>query len=338
MLHDSGSVARREMIAAWITMAALLLLALEFRLLPALFAGLLVYELIHVITPRLPDTAARSGKLIAVAILAGVIVALLLAIFFAALAFFRSESAGFHALVQKFSQILEQSRDRLPEWLLSSLPDDTDGIKAGSAAWLRTHASAIGLMGRHAVEGVIRVIIGMVIGALVALREALPDKEHGPLAIALMGRAAKLAEAFGRIVFAQVRIAAINTTLTAIYIAIVLPLFGIHLPLKTTLIVMTFVTGLLPVVGNLISNSIIVLASFSISMHLAFVSLAFLVIVHKMEYFLNARIVGRRINADAWELLIAMTVMEAIFGLPGLVAAPVYYAYVKEELVTADLV
>ena len=35
----------------------------------------------------------------------------------------------------------------------------------------------------------------------------------------------------------------------------------------------------------------------------------------------------------AWELLLAMLVMEAAFGLPGLVAAPVFYAYVKRELV-----
>ena len=33
------------------------------------------------------------------------------------------------------------------------------------------------------------------------------------------------------------------------------------------------------------------------------------------------------------ELLLAMLVMEAAFGLPGLVAAPVFYAYVKRELV-----
>ena len=57
-----------------------------------------------------------------------------------------------------------------------------------------------------------------------------------------------------------------------------------------------------------------------------------------MEYFLNARIVGRRIEATPWELLIAMVVMEAVFGLAGLVAAPVYYAYLKDELMAADQV
>ena len=64
----------------------------------------------------------------------------------------------------------------------------------------------------------------------------------------------------------------------------------------------------------------------------------FLIVIHKLEYFLNARIIGSRIHAHPWELLIAMLVMEAAFGLPGLVAAPIYYAYVKSELAGRGLI
>ena len=45
----------------------------------------------------------------------------------------------------------------------------------------------------------------------------------------------------------------------------------------------------------------------------AVASLVYLVVIHKLEYFLNARIIGSHINARAWELLIAMLVMEAAF-------------------------
>jgi predicted PurR-regulated permease PerM len=45
-----------------------------------------------------------------------------------------------------------------------------------------------------------------------------------------------------------------------------------------------------------------------------------------------------QINARAWELLIAMLLMEAAFGLPGMVAAPIYYAYLKSELEFAKLI
>jgi predicted PurR-regulated permease PerM len=66
--------------------------------------------------------------------------------------------------------------------------------------------------------------------------------------------------------------------------------------------------------------------------------LAFMIVVHKLEYFLNARIIGSHINARAWELLMAMLFAEAVFGLPGVIAAPVYYAYVKEELRARELI
>jgi predicted PurR-regulated permease PerM len=98
------------------------------------------------------------------------------------------------------------------------------------------------------------------------------------------------------------------------------------------MVAITFLCGLLPVLGNIISNTIITIVSLSHSWQLAGVSLGYLVVVHKLEYFLNARIIGGQIQARAWEMLIAMLAMEAIFGIPGLVAAPVYYAYVKNEL------
>jgi predicted PurR-regulated permease PerM len=66
--------------------------------------------------------------------------------------------------------------------------------------------------------------------------------------------------------------------------------------------------------------------------------LIFLVVIHKVEYFLNARIVGTRIQARAWELLLAMLVLEVAFGMAGLIAAPVYYAYIKKELSEAGLI
>jgi len=57
-----------------------------------------------------------------------------------------------------------------------------------------------------------------------------------------------------------------------------------------------------------------------------------LVLIHKLEYLLNAHIIGNRIRAQGWELLIAMLVMEALFGVAGLISAPVIYAQIKQVL------
>ena len=86
------------------------------------------------------------------------------------------------------------------------------------------------------------------------------------------------------------------------------------------------------------SDTVIVVVSLANSAAIALSSLTFLVVVHKLEYFLNARIVGSQIRASAWELLTAMLVMESAFGLPGLVAAPICYAWLKDELTTRGLV
>jgi predicted PurR-regulated permease PerM len=115
-------------------------------------------------------------------------------------------------------------------------------------------------------------------------------------------------------------------------------MMGVHLPLIKTMIAITFVVGLIPVIGNLISNTMIVIVSLSQSLLVAAGSLLYLIVIHKLEYFLNARIVGSQIRANAWELLIAMLCMEAAFGLTGIVAAPIYYAYIKSELRARDLV
>ena len=117
-----------------------------------------------------------------------------------------------------------------------------------------------------------------------------------------------------------------------------LPLFSTPVPFAKTLVVVTFIVGLLPVAGNLISNTLIFIVGLSVSLGVGIAALVFLVLIHKLEYFLNARIVGTQIRARAWELLIAMLCMEAAFGSAGLIAAPVYYAYLKRELADAGLI
>ena len=328
----------RYAIAAWVIAALALVLALVLHLLPALLAGLLVYELVHVIAPRLPRMRDRGGKLAAVALLATAVVGLLTLVLLGAVAFLQSEAGSLPRLLQKMAEIIEGSRGKLPEWLLGGMPGDADSLKAAIIEWLREHARELRSRGGEVGLVIAHILIGMVIGAMVSLREAEAVERGGPLASALTERATRVGEAFRRVVFAQVRISALNTLFSAIYLLGVLPLLDVHLPFAKTLVAITFIAGLLPVVGNLISNTIVVVVSLSVSLPVALASLAFLIVVHKLEYFLNARIVGTQIRASAWELLLAMLVMESAFGIPGLVAAPIYYAYLKDELMARRLV
>jgi predicted PurR-regulated permease PerM len=180
--------------------------------------------------------------------------------------------------------------------------------------------------------------MGMIIGALVSMQKAASPAERRPLTEEIARHAARLVTAFQRVVFAQFWISMINTFFTWLYLGVVLPAFGVDVPLVKILVMLTFIVGLLPIIGNLISNTAIVVVCLSQGVPVAVASLVYLVVVHKLEYFLNARIIGSHIKARAFELLIAMLVMEAAFGITGLIAAPIFYAYFKEELRAKDLV
>lgn len=332
--------ATRYQIAAWLMMAAGLLLVLKLRLLPALLAGLLVVQLVHLLAPRfvIGKLSHTWSKILVVSLITLVVLGALGGLTAGAILYLRTEG-GLTGLLTKMAEVIENSRELLPPWAREWLPQgDESVIRAGLVEWLRTHAQDLRKLGGDAGRVLLLMLIGMVIGSFVALREATPNLRLGPLSVELCERVQRLGEAFRRVVFAQLRISALNALLTWIYLGLILPSFGVELPFVKTMVLVTFVVGLLPVLGNLISNTVIVIISLSHSLHVAAGSLAFLVVIHKLEYFVNARIIGGQIKARAWELLIVMLAMEAAFGVPGVIAAPVFYAYIKKELSDRELI
>ncbi|HYD79964.1 MAG TPA: AI-2E family transporter [Paucimonas sp.] len=326
-------------LASYLLMALALFITLYRGLLSALLAGLLVYSLVHLLAPLLErKISGGRARMIAVAALGAIVVTALSLATWGAVSFFQSDAGNMQVLLQKMADIIEASRQQIPAWLRDHLPDDADALREMITSWLREHAVEAKSLGEEAGRTAAHLLIGMIIGAMIALREAAPEHAWRPLAAALRDRIVNLDDAFQRIVFAQVRIAAINAVLTGLYLLLVLPAAGIQLPLTKTLILITFAAGLLPVIGNLISNTVLVIVALSHSLNIAVISLLFLVVIHKLEYFLNARIIGSHIQARSWELLVAMLVMESIFGLPGVIAAPVFYAYLKKELTERGLV
>ena len=327
-------------IATYVLAGIALLLVLCLHLLPALFAGLLVYEIVQSTAPllgkRVPGDRAR---VLVVALLAAIVVGLLTLLILGALSFFRNELGNPELLWQdQLMPLVEKARQQLPASIVGWLPDSVDELRVMALELTRKHSVSLQSIGKETARVMVHIIIGMVLGAIVALSRTRPAHQVGPLAAALSLRCQRLAEAFHNIVFAQIKISLINTIATAIFLLGVLPLMGIHIPLAKTLVVITFIVGLLPVIGNLISNTAITIAGLSVSLGVGVAALGFLILIHKLEYFLNARIVGTQIRSRAWELLVAMLLVEAAFGLPGLVAAPIYYAYLKGELEAERLI
>lgn len=131
---------------------------------------------------------------------------------------------------------------------------------------------------------------------------------------------------FEKVLGAQVAISGVNTVLTGIF------LFVTDIPYIHFLVLATFIFGMLPIIGNVISNTIIVATALTVSPQHAVFALGFLVLIHKGEYFLNSRIVGSSIDSPMWLTLIGILVGEVVMGVPGIILAPTMIHYVREEM------
>jgi predicted PurR-regulated permease PerM len=206
------------------------------------------------------------------------------------------------------------------------LPASFTHIVDQFADFIGAHWATVGTLSRALFHGILLSIVGTVVGILIAFETS---DEYTGFFKKLAVETERAARGFWEVLSAQFFISLINTVLTSIYILFILPSLDIHLPYPTMLLIVTFIAGLLPILGNIISNTVIVLVSFTLSIYVAIASLLFLVFIHTLEYFVNAKIIGMHIQSKAWELLIAFFVCDAAFGLPGIMVAPFFYGYYK---------
>jgi predicted PurR-regulated permease PerM len=316
-----------------VLIAALALLAvLWLHLISALMAGLggfVLYRWARATTRAGSATlASRLMTIVSVSVLLLILGAALFAGFELLLS---ASSDGLAKLLQLLADTLDQIRDTAPDWMASRLPDSAAAMQEAISSWLRSHAGEVQHWGRQALHVLIHLILGLAIGLMAGA--AGPPRQPVPKVMRLaLARLEQLALAFVDVVAAQLRISLINTALTAVYLLVVLPALGYHVPLGMTLVAFSFFASLLPIIGNLLSNAAIILAALTVSLGLGVASLVFLVVIHKLEYFLNARIVGGRIRVATYALLASMLVLEAAFGVAGLIAAPIYCAWLTREL------
>jgi predicted PurR-regulated permease PerM len=333
-----------EEIAAWLLLAALLAYVLFHKLVPAVVAGLALYlildRLSRSFSKRIPRVAARPLALLLVTVVGGGLVVGVIAM---GVSFMRRHADNIPAVMTKMADILQSTQAWLGGFGGEIIPDvitDAETIKAAAVVWLKAHAETLKIAGSSLSLGLVHVIMGILLAIMVFFRHVThrDEERRGPLARCLVEKIERFAHAFSAIATAQIKISAVNTTLTAAYVFVILPLFGMHLPFAPTIVLLTFICGLIPVLGNLISNTVIVVLSLGISVGTAIASLVFLVLIHKLEYLINSRIVGGETDSQAWEILMAILLGETAFGVGGVVMAPIIYAFIKRELRDRELV
>ena len=152
-----------------------------------------------------------------------------------------------------------------------------------------------------------------------------PDSLYATVVRELATRVRTFYRSFSRVIGAQIIISTINTSLTAVF------LIWNGFEYATTLVAITFLCGLLPIIGNLISNVLICGVAFTASPKMALIALIYLVVIHKLEYFLNSKIIGDRIKNPMWLTLLGIVIGEKLMGIPGMILAPVVLHYIKVE-------
>jgi predicted PurR-regulated permease PerM len=132
---------------------------------------------------------------------------------------------------------------------------------------------------------------------------------------------------FRRVMGGQVIIALINTLISLIVI------FGLPLSHQFLMVFVVFFCGLFPVVGNLMSNCVLTINAFAVSGMLGTViCLIMLIGVHKLEYFLNSRIIGGIVHLPMAVSLGALVFGEVLLGIPGLILAMPLVLFARHEL------
>ena len=248
-----------------------------------------------------------------------------------------------------FYFFLKQSAAALPEIAGKTIPVVLDwaekrGVELPFTDYASLRALAINTverefrgLGKHAGGALIQtaaILIGIVVAVslfinsqfdLDADKPAQSNNLYTLTAREIALRFGTFYESFATVMGAQIVISTINTVLTGIF----LYWNGFHY--TKVLIGVTFLCGLLPIIGNIISNTLIVGVGFTISPNMALAALVFLVVLHKLEYFLNSKIIGDRIRHPMWLTLIGLVLGEKLMGIPGMILAPVVLHYIKVE-------
>lgn len=211
---------------------------------------------------------------------------------------------------------------------------DTKSLRTLLMTKVQTQFAQVGGYVRVFAVEAVSIVIGVVVAISLFMTRKLdlgshPGAEEGNLYTAtgqaVIERFTTFYHSFATVMGAQILISFINTVLTSVF------LIWNGYPHLLVIVVLTFLLGMLPILGNLLSNTLIIGVGFTVSHRTAFMALLFLVAIHKFEYFLNSKIIGDRIRNPMWLTLLGLVLGERLMGIPGMILAPVLLHYVKAE-------
>ncbi|MFI4847364.1 MAG: AI-2E family transporter [Candidatus Makana argininalis] len=319
-------------VISYILISIFITLMIPLHLFTCFISGFFVYQTILFLTPSFLEKylGVNRARLIIITIITLLIILTIsigIVNIFNCLKFEISKKNNFKYVKD---DIFIMIKNLIPDYFLTFCPESTEKIKYFIFSFIKSNLNIFKKFFDSFLNGLIMMFLGLILGLSVSLNKPLKKKSY--FMHQLSKRVINLYDSFNNVIYAQIKVSFLNTMLTTLIMIILFIFLKIKIPFIKELILATFIFGLFPIIGNIISNTMITISAFYISFIVGIFMLIYLIFIHKLEYFLNAEIVGKNINSKSWELLLAMIILKSLFGLEGLIAAPIYYAYIKKEL------
>lgn len=327
----------KETKLSYLIVFTLFFLAIEFHFISLFFVFTLTFTLINKLNSLLIEKIKYHQiftKTISVLIIAIIMLLLIGGIHFC----FVSIKNNYLTIIDNITFLLSDLSSYLPKEISNLI--SIESFKENAVSLVSDKKGQIISMTILSFHFLSHCIIGIILGVIFSFNRinACTIEKSSLLVKELNLRFNNYLDIFEKIFLSQGKISLINTFFTGIYLLGVLPILGYKIPYSGYLLFATFIFGLLPVIGNLISNTLILIFSITVGIKVVIGSLIFLVLIHKFEYYINSLILGKKINLNLFEIIIAMVMFEGLLGIKGLFLATLLYSYIKSELKIQKLI
>lgn len=316
--------------AAYILIFVVILFVLFFKMAPAVLVGMLAYvlseKLLNILKIRIPNSQIKE-KIVGLLMVFGSVF-FIYGIIMSLVGLLKGENIN--DLLDTLYHTLDDLKIMLPYELSKYIPDSVSEIKKNFIDSIKNNINSFAIFGKSALHELIMVIIGWLIGVLIACKKKTSKQTLFTKTWNDLWKSFNFAFKF--VVFAQFKVALFNSIIMSIFLFVIAPFFSWDIPYSKILVLITFICGMLPIIGNLISNTVTFVIALTVSLPAAIASLVLLMLVHKLEYLIISSSLGADIDSDIWELLIILFTFEILFGLGAMVFSPILYAFIKTEL------
>lgn len=161
---------KQARITSFIFVMGGILLLLPLNLLTCFMAGFLVYEIVNILTPHFQKVIGdKRARWLVVAVISTLVVSLLTTIIGTIVGYLMQDMKNISGINTRIAFILQDVQQEVAKYLPGYLPLSVVELKNEILSRLQQHLVLLQTMGKSILHGLVTMLIGMVLGAIVSL-------------------------------------------------------------------------------------------------------------------------------------------------------------------------